>query len=248
MNYSIIVRNLYFLYFIIISYIYAQIELPLFTENDMIIYHTAFTLSYNEQHEQADWVAYELTEYEVNGIIPRSNNFRIDKNIITDSATLQDYKGSGYDRGHLAPAGDMKWSNISMSESFFMSNISPQKPGFNRGIWKKLEEQIRVWALENKNLYISTGGILKNNLPSIGINNVTIPNYYYKVILDYTEPEVKGIGFILPNKKSNYPIKHFAVSIDEVENITGINFFHSLPDSIEESIESNIDLSLWNFN
>ena len=177
----------------------------------------------------------------------RTNDFRIDYKVKTGSASLSDYKGSGYDRGHLAPAGDMKWSSTVMSESFYMSNMSPQKPGFNRGIWKKLEGSVRNWAQDNSEIYVVTGPILTGSNSAIGSNQVTIPNYYYKVILDYKEPELKGIGFILLHEKSSSLLKSFAVSIDEVERRTGIDFYHSLPDSIEEQIESSIDVSKWSF-
>ncbi len=120
-----------------------NIELPHYTNNSEIIQHTGYVLKYNEYFEQAEWVAYQLTIEEVNGDFERSNNFRKDLHISTGSATLKDYKNSGYDRGHLIPAADMKWSPDAMGASFFMSNMSPQNPSFNRGIWKKLEGQVR---------------------------------------------------------------------------------------------------------
>jgi len=179
--------------------------------------------------------------------VGRTNDFRIDNKVTTGSASLSDYKGSGYDRGHLAPAGDMKWSSTVMSESFYMSNMSPQKPGFNRGIWKKLEGSVRNWADDNGEIHVVTGPILTGSYSSIGYNGVSIPNYYYKVILDYREPEIKGIGFVLPHQKSKSSLQSFAVSIDEVERKTGIDFYHSLPDEIENQIESSIDVSKWSF-
>ena len=177
----------------------------------------------------------------------RTNDFRIDYKVKTGSASLSDYKGSGYDRGHLAPAGDMKWSSTAMSESFFMSNMSPQHPSFNRGIWKKLESTVRNWAVDNGMIYIVTGPILTGNYKTIGHNDVSVPDYYYKVILDYSEPEIKGIGFILSNQKSKSSLQSFAVTIDEVERKTGIDFYHALPDGIEEQIESTIDINKWSF-
>jgi len=179
--------------------------------------------------------------------VGRTNDFREDYKVKTGSASLLDYKGSGYDRGHLAPAADFKWSSTAMSESFFMSNMSPQHPSFNRGIWKKLEGSVRNWADDNSEIYVVTGPILTSSNSTIGYNGVSIPNYYYKVILDYHEPELKGIGFILPNQKSSRSLQSFAVTIDEVERRTGINFYHSLPDKIEEQIESNIDIGKWSF-
>ena len=233
---------------LICSNLWSQsIGLPNYTQSDQIIFHTAYTLKYSEQHEQASWVAYTLKSSHTSGNVGRTNDFRIDYKVKTGSASLSDYKGSGYDRGHLAPAGDMKWSSTAMSESFFMSNMSPQNPSFNRGIWKKLEGSVRNWADDNGEIHVVTGPILTGSYPSIGSNQVSIPNYYYKVILDYKEPELKGIGFILLHEKSNSSLKSFAVSIDEVERRTGIDFYYSLPDEIENQIESSIDVSKWSF-
>ena len=225
-----------------------QLELPKSAPNDQIIHHSNYTLNYSEQHEQAKWVAYSLTSSQVYGSVDRTNNFRTDPKVKTGSASLPDYKGSGYDRGHLAPAGDMKSTYTAMSESFYMSNMSPQVPGFNREIWKKLEGTVRNWAVANEKVYITTGAVLTASYPTIGINKVSIPEFYYKVVLDYEQPEIKGIGFILPNQKSNKSLQSYAVSIDEVERFTGIDFFHSLPDNIEEKIESDAAVNKWSFS
>ena len=235
--------------FFLFSLLFSQnLELPKILKTDQIIHHSNYTLNYSEQHEQAEWVAYSLTSSQVYGSVGRTNDFRSDPNVKTGSASLPDYKGSGYDRGHLAPAGDMKSTYTAMSESFYMSNMSPQVPGFNRGIWKKLEGTVRNWAMDNKKVYITTGAVLTASYPTIGINKVSIPEFYYKVVLDYEQPELKGIGFILPNQKSDKSLQSYAVSIDEVERFTGIDFFHSLPDNIEEKIESDAAVNKWSFS
>ena len=241
-----IIRILTILFFV--TLVFAQIELPKPKPSDLIIHHVGYVLSYNEAHEQANWVAYELTLEEVNGSFKRTNDFRPDPKVKTGSASLADYRGSGYDRGHLAPAADMKWSPIAMSESFYMSNMSPQRPSFNRGIWKRLEEQVRKWAVDNKSVYIATGGVLIPGLNKIGPNQVSVPERFYKVILDYQDPELKGIAFILPNRGSKESLKKYVVTIDKVESVTGIDFFYTLPDEIEEEIESKVDLSRWDFS
>lgn len=215
------------------------------TSENAIITHTAYTLKYSELHEQAEWVAYKLTVERVKSTVKRTNDFRPDPKVKTGSAQLSDYKGSGYDRGHLAPAGDMKWSKTAMSESFYMSNMSPQRPGFNRGIWKRLEEKVRTWAISNKEIYIVTGPVLSDNLPTIGSNKVAVPNSYYKVILDYKEPELKGIGFVLANESSKKSLATFAVTIDSVEVLTGIDFFPALLDSLEEMVEGVAEVHAW---
>lgn len=225
-----------------------QLEIPQTKPTDEIIYHLGYSLLYCEEHEQAFWVAYQLTKEEAIKIYDRTNNFKPDPKVKTGTATDDDYKGTGYDRGHLAPAADMGWSQIAVSESFYYSNMSPQNQSFNRGIWKKLEELVRNWAIENDNVYIVTGPVLTNGLKTIGPNKVSVPHYYYKVILDYTNPEIKGIGFILPNEPSSKPLQSFVVTIDSVEKVTGLDFFSKLPDTQEQYIESNICISCWTWN
>ena len=194
-------------------------EIPELKKGDQVIRHKGFSLLYNETYEQANWVAYELTANETIKKFERTNHFISDPLIITGSADNSDYMGSGYDRGHLAPAGDMEWSAESVAESFYYSNMSPQVPSFNRGIWEKLEEFVRNNAVANQSLYVVTGPVLKSGLKVIGHNQVAIPEYYYKVIIDYNDPEKKGIGFILANQESAIELSEAAVSIDEVEKL-----------------------------
>tara|TARA_B110000003_G_scaffold14751_1_gene14456 strand:+ start:300 stop:1247 length:948 start_codon:yes stop_codon:yes gene_type:complete len=211
-----------------------------------LVNHSYFSLSYNESHEQSEWVYYLLTSYMINGNHQRTENFRTDNNIRTGSASKSDYYKSGYDRGHLAPAGDMKISSISMSESFLLSNISPQNPSFNRGGWKKLESQVRSWVLSEGEMYIVTGPILNNQIESIGSNSVTVPSCFYKII--YSKSNDKMIGLVMPNKKINNDLKYYVKSIDYIEDLTGIDFFHQLDDVKEDELESLINLKKWNFN
>lgn len=219
---------------------------PKKNKKDIIVKHTAFALCYSEVHEQAKWVAYRLTsDMCKNNEEERTDNFREDPLVKTGSATPDDYKGSGYDRGHLCPAGDMAWSDVTMSESFLMSNMSPQEPKFNRGIWKKLETKVRDWAQTNEELYVVTAGVLEEGLKTIGENKVSVPNYYYKVILDVKLPEYKAIAFVLPNEGSKKDIFEYAVNIDSIERLTGINFFYNLPDKLENNLESQIDVNKW---
>jgi endonuclease G len=222
-----------------------NLEIPKTNPKETIIKHTGFSLLYNETHEQATWVAYELTKEETNKTFDRTDKFIVDPKVKTGTANDKDYVGSGYDRGHLAPAADMGWSATAMAQSFYYSNMSPQSPSFNRGIWKKLEELVRYWAIENNSVYVVTGPVLTSNLKTIGPNNVSVPNYYYKVILDFNEPNIKGIGFIMPNTSLSGPLEKFAVTIDSVEKFTGLDFFPSLPNYQEEAIEKNICLGCW---
>ena len=213
--------------------------------NGQLINHSSFSLAYNEKHEQAIWVYYILTKKMIKGNVERTNDFRIDKKVNEGSAELSDYRNSGYDRGHLAPAADMKNSSISMSESFLFSNISPQDPSFNRGIWKKLESLVREWVVSEGYMHIATGPILTESLGKIGDNQVTIPKSFYKII--YCNQKEKMIGFIIPNKRSNDYLVTYATTIDYIESITNINFFSELDDFHEKELESNINLLDWNF-
>lgn len=221
--------------------------IPYYRDDAQIYEYEGFVIEYSEEHEQARWVAYLLTAYEAEAeVAERRNNFRVDPIITTGSAHPDDYKRTGYDRGHLAPAGDMRWSEEAMSDSFYMSNMSPQAPGFNRIIWKNLEALVRNWAIENGELYIITGPILTDGpYETIGENEVTIPKRYFKVIMDYQAPDFRGIAFILPNEKTDVPLFAYAVTIDTVEYITGIDFFHLLPDIIEEDLEAQARYFDW---
>ena len=212
---------------------------------NQIVFHTYYALSYSEKDEQAEWVAYKLTSKNFNANIKRTNNFKADKWVKTESAQLSDYYKSGYDRGHLAPAGSMKIDKTSMSESFFMSNMSPQKPGFNRGIWKRIEEKVRYWTEINDSIFVVTGPILDNPLGSIGENKVTIPRAYYKTLLGYKNGKAKGLAFVISNEKSNASLYKFVTSIDNVEEITGIDFYHNIDNKTQDNVEANKDVKLW---
>ncbi len=222
-----------------------KLELPKMAAGESIITHAAYTISYNAKYHEANWVAYELTKEETNNVYERAKKFVADPYVTSVSASDQDYKNSHFDKGHLAPAADMGWSALSMKESFYYSNVSPQRPEFNRGIWKKLEELVRTWAYDYKAIYVVTGPVLSGNLPTIGTHQIAIPNYFFKVILDYTEPGINGIGFILPNQASSNSLSNFAVTIDSVEKLTGLDFFPALPDAQEKTIESTLCKSCW---
>ena len=219
---------------------------PAYEVGDLIVEHEGFALSYDEKNEQASWVAYKLEKKNLdNARFKRKDNFREDPLVRTGSATPADYRKSGYDRGHLAPAADFTWSEKALDHTFYMSNMSPQDPGFNRGIWKKLEEQVRDWARENNVVYVVTGPIIEKRKERIGANKVTVPQYYYKAILDIQEPELKAIGFVMENKKSGEDIMESAVTIDRIEAMTGLDLFPSLPDEMETRLEKSVNESLW---
>jgi len=223
----------------------VKFYIPHTDTDEVVISHTGYSFTYHEAYEQARWVAYELTREKTIPITKRTNRFQADTTVSTGTAENADYTGSGFDRGHLAPAADMAWSVNAMKESFYFSNISPQLPAFNRGIWKKLEELVRIWAVEYTSVYVITGPVLTDSLPTIGQNQVAVPAYFYKVILDGSTPKGKGIGFILPNAASSDSLQRFAVTIDSVERLTGLNFFPQLPLEQVAQWEQNLCIPCW---
>ncbi len=217
--------------------------LPL-SEGNLQVRHTfGFILAYSEPHEQAAWVAYELTAQEVAGGVGRTDDFRSDHDIKTGSSSLADYKGSGYDRGHLAPAADMSWSRTAMSQSFFLSNMSPQLPAFNRGIWRSLESAVRGWAESNGSVYVVTGPIFASYGDEIGSNGVDVPTHYWKALYDPSEGLM--VGFMLPHAKGDRPLRGYATSVDAIESATGLDLFASLPDKLEDRLEGSSSLKGW---
>lgn len=218
--------------------------LPVSTTGD-VVRHTWFTLSYNEDHEQAEWVAYELTREHLNeNWAERPNSFRPDPEVRTESATPRDYTGSGYDKGHLCPAADMAFDDGAIDETFFMSNMSPQVPAFNVGIWRELEELTRDWARKFKHVYVVTGPILTvQDLGQIGFSKVTVPGAYYKVLL--APDQQKAIAFMLPNAVSTQPVMDYSCSIDQVEKRSGLDFFPNLLKGLDEELEGSLDRDAW---
>jgi endonuclease G len=221
--------------------LFAQLEIPKYDADDTIIKHRGYTLSYNSKYKQANWVAYLLTKDETVKRFQRGEYFAPDP-LIPGTNLGVDYAKSGYDRGHLAPAADMGYSMETMMQSFYYSNMSPQVPRFNRGIWKKLEIQVRNWAIQYDSLYIVTGPIFSDSMKVIGPHRVAVPKAYYKVLIQKRNGKWFGIGFVLPNASLKGDIKQFATSIDKVEELTGINFFYWLDDKSELIIESVSDL------
>jgi len=219
---------------------------PAYSTEEAIIERPYYTLRYSEAHEQAIWVAYKLSADSLNqDKFQRKDDFRKDPRVRTGSAELSDYKGSGYDRGHLAPAADFSYDEFALSQTFYMSNMSPQVASFNRGIWKKLEEKARDWSMENSEIYIVTGPILNKDFTTIGGNEVSVPEQYFKIILDVHKPEIKAIAFLLKNEKSSASLETFVVSIDQIEALSGLDFFPTIPDDLEQALEANIDKSAW---
>ena len=226
-----------------------ELSIPAYSKDDIVIQHTGYTLCYSEEHEQPYWVAYLLTADEVFASeSSREDNFMEDPSIPTGSATLADYRGSGYDRGHLCPAADQAWSEKAMYDSFYLSNMSPQTHAFNAGIWLNLESAVRSMAAQNSEICVVTGPVLTDGpYHSIGANKVSVPNAFYKVILDYYGDEHKAIGFVL-HQDDKGSLKTFAVPVDYVEALTNIDFFPMLDDAEEKVLEAQCEPEIWDLD
>lgn len=212
----------------------------------VVITHNSYTFSYAEDYEQSEWVAYTLTKNDFSNRDYKRPFFIEDNAVKTGSASWKNYKNSGYDKGHLCPAGDRKKDYEMYQETFLTSNISPQRHDFNDGVWNRLEQKVRYWATKYDGLYVVTGGVLSDNLKTIGKEQVAVPNYFYKVLM--TKKGDKMIGFLVPHEASEKPLYEFVVDVDTIEKLTGIDFFPQLPDALENKFEKSSDYKGWSFN
>ncbi len=220
-----------------------QLEIPktVGKRDEMVIRHLGYTVSYNNFYKTPNWVAWELTRQETEGDEERTNKFLPDPELPEPRVTTSDYTRSGYDRGHMAPAADMKWSSRAMKESFYMSNICPQNRKLNRDDWGDLEESCRKWAEKYGTVHIACGPIYDTKSPKrIGKNRVAVPDRFFKVVLIYNRKNPMAMGFLFDNKAHHQNLKNYMVTVDKVEEETGLDFFPKVPDSIEERIESTV--------
>lgn len=223
-----------------------QYELPVTGAREQLVKHTLYSLSYNENYELASWTAYQLTSEQAKATGTFKEKYVEDPLVTTGSASTKDYKDAGFIMGQLAPPEDMFTSIKALEETFLTSNTVPHKPSFNKYVWKNIEKLIREWAKEGNTLYIATGPVLKDApFGTFGQNKISIPTRYYKVVMDVRGE--RAVGFVMRSNVASGAPKAFAVSVDEVEKITGIDFFPQVPDDIEEKAESGSDFSKWNF-
>ena len=212
-----------------------------------VVNHNHYTLSYSEPHEQAEWVIYTLNKSHLTDDDRERPDFIEDPYLDSKSADWRNYKGSGFDRGHLCPAGDRRFSERAYCETFYTSNISPQDTEFNAGIWNDLEKQVRAWAKRYGELYVATAGVLESGLETIGDEDVAVPRWFYKIVVRGSEKDPRVIAFLIPNLSANSSLKNYIVSVDRIEEMTGLNFFRSLPDELEQQIEAGINEKDWRF-
>lgn len=215
-------------------------------EDAQFLSYPGFDIYYSNQHRQPYYVSWALTpEHARANDVTRKNNFRPDADVLSP-AELADYKGSGYDRGHMAPSGDFKYSDEAQSATFLLSNISPQHHDLNTRAWKNLEEQCRKWALRDSTIYIVCGPILSDYTnQTIGPNKVTVPARYFKVVLAPFANPPRAIGFIMPNSYVDGGVQSTVMTVDQIEDITGYDFFSELPDDIEKEVEATAKYSIW---
>ena len=222
-----------------------QTPLSLIPRQEQIIHHTGYIVSYNKDLKLPNWVSYELTREETKGKEKRSNRFITDPLVKGLIATNADYARSRYDKGHMAPAADMKWSPQAMEASFYFSNICPQHPQLNRRGWKKLEEKIRDWAIADSAIIIICGPIITKQPKTIGKNKVAVPQQFFKVVLSPFAKPMRAIGFLFNNRQAVEPLSTYAVTIDSIERLTNMDFFAPLPDEIENKIEAEANYFQW---
>ena len=234
---------------------------PAFSKNLEIIEHSGMVLGFDCDYKMASWVFHLLTPDVTSGNISRSNDFRLDEKSTCGSAQESDYflrketpdgtfeyDGFGFDRGHLAPSADFRWSANALSESYYYSNMTPQRPEFNRESWASLEGLLRkIVDQEKKQFYVITGPVLHEGLPEIerSANKLKIPELHYKIIVDASAENPRGMAFLMPNKKCEERLSSYVISIDSLERLTGIDFFSTMPTELETKIEQTADFNAW---
>lgn len=223
-----------------------QMELPAYEDSAIILRRTGYTACYDPEHRIPRWVAWYLTAGHTTGNHSRKNqNFTEDEDVPEPRATHYDYMRAGYDRGHMCPSGDCKWSESAQAESFLLTNICPQNPNLNRGDWNEMENQCRTWAEKYGEIYIVCGPVLlKGRHKTIGTNKITVPEAFFKVVLR-TSPDTCAIGFIYRNTDGDRPKDSYMNTVDQVERITGLDFFPNLPDETENRVEAKADIDEW---
>lgn len=222
-------------------------ELPAVYDDDIILTHKGFVISYNADARIPEWVAYELTADETGGEADRDESvFMMDPTYNRTQAMREDYYDSGWTRGHMACAGDFQWDDEAMDETFYLTNICPQDRELNKGDWNYLEKQVRRWARDYGHVWVVTGPIIGGNrYGTIGDRDVTVPDSFFKAILTEKNGKYRSIAFVMDNDDKRYWLDDCAVTVNGLEAMTGQDFFPLLPDSIEEEVESQLRLQDW---
>ena len=220
-----------------------QMEIPVMSakKQGQVIHRTGYTLAYDAKTRTPQWVAWELTKKETQGTVERSNDFQPDPDVKGAKVVTKDYSHSGYDRGHMAPAADMKWSKKAMMESFYMSNICPQDHNLNTSDWSELENKSRQWARRYGKVYIVCGPIYNGKRNEyIGDHRVKVPDAFFKVVLINEKKKKCAMGFYFENEAGERKLQEYLVPVDRLEQLTGMDFFSALPDNLEDRLEAEI--------
>ena len=212
--------------------------------SDTLLRYDAFDVHFNSNRGIANCACYEIVVNELNGTSERSGEFMPDSGV-KGCPTPADYAGSGMDRGHLVPAADLKWNEEAMRQSFLLTNVCPMHKALNEGGWTKLEEKVREWTARDSALLVFTGPVVSEGDTTLASGRVTVPNAYYKVIMAPCVRPRRAIAFIYPNGHSGRRLQQYAVSVDEVERRTGLDFFPTLPDEEQQRLESVLNLDAW---
>lgn len=224
----------------------SLLELPAIHEGEEILIYSGFIVNYNTTRLIPNWVAYELTSEEVEGTIPRANGFSMDLNYKKKQAMREDYSNSGWDKGHMAPAADMKWSESSMYESFYLTNICPQNHDLNSRDWQALEKLCRTWARKFGKIWIVCGPVVyTNKYGKIGPQNVVVPDAFFKAILAPKGNGYNSIAFVMDNISESQSIRKSAVTVNDLELLINYDLYTNLSDRFEEKVESQMNLPDW---
>ena len=226
--------------------IISRMEIPKCKYTDEILVYTGFVVSYNTETLIPNWVAYELTIEETEGEISRNGSFGMDLSYTNRQAMREDYSYSGWDKGHMAPAADMKWSQEAMWESFYLTNVCPQDHDLNGGDWLRLENKVRDWARKHGTIYVVCGPIIgTKKYGDIRNNCVAVPDAFFKAMLITLGDTFYSIAFYMNNEGTRHSLRSYARTVNEIEEISGLDLFPNIPDEIEEMIEGTFSIDLW---
>jgi endonuclease G, mitochondrial len=227
-----------------------QLGYPALRTGATVVEHPGHALEYAEEYEQPRWVAHIVGPEIMRPGLARADSFSVDPAVLTGTAQWADYRNSGYDRGHMVPSADLRWSAEALAATYLYSNIAPQLPVLNRGAWAELEDHVRRWVtFTGERVFVVTGPVLREGLPVLGApeanGHLAVPDLFFKVLLDLDGPSHKGIAFVMPNGLCDHPVMSYAVPVDSVETLTGIDFFPALADAEESMLEAQREPSAW---
>lgn len=225
---------------------YKDVGLPVMRTKGQLLIRKDYVTSYNEETKTPFWVQWHLTRERASGTLKRPDYaFHEDNEVPRPRADIYDYRASGYDRGHMCPAGDNKHDAESMYDSFLLTNVCPQDRRLNSGLWNDIEMQCRVWAKKYGSLHIVTGPIyIQTEHRTIGKNRIVVPEAFFKAII-CLEPTPKGIAFVCRNTDGKRKKDLYVNTIEDIERITGFTLFPNLDTKTSREVKKKADLESW---